>query len=279
MHYAVVAVKGFVQYNSLVGGRAGTRQERLLSRLGERVRQLRAERHMSRAELATRSGLSVRYLAELESGAGNISVARLADVASALGAQASALLGAAEAVEPAGAGVIALLGLRGAGKSTLGAALAERLAVPFVELDALVEASAGMALAQIFELHGERYFRRLERETLARFLVDNPHAVLAPGGGIVTEPESLDLLRRHTTTVWLRARPQDHWDRVVAQGDRRPMADRAHAMEELEELLRSREPLYAQASAVVDTSTLTVADAVERLMAALGAAAAPPPGE
>lgn len=245
--------------------------DELLRRLGERVRAARSGRSQSRAELAAAAGLSVRYLAELEGGSGNISVARLRRVAEALGMRTSELLASAE--ERASPGrrseIIALLGLRGAGKTTVGSLLATRLDVPFVELDDLVAQAAGIPLAQVFELHGERYYRRLEREALTRYLIDNQRGVLATGGGIVTEPETFSLLDRRALTVWLKARPRDHWDRVVSQGDVRPMADRAHAMEELEALLQRREPLYARARYVVDTSALDADRAADTITSAL----------
>jgi len=270
---AGIAVNETLHYNSLVTVARGTGKQAVLERLGERVRSLREDHGLSRNQLADASGLSSRYLAELEAGTGNISVLRLLDVAAALGSTAGALIGGAEQPSPSSprAGVIALLGLRGAGKSTLGVALARRLRVRFHELDALVETAAGMSLAQIFEMHGERYYRRLEREALSRLLVETKRAVLATGGGIVTEPETYGMLRRNTKTVWLSARPRDHWSRVVAQGDRRPMADRGQAMEELEVLLAAREPLYARADLVVDTSRLDVDRAVERVRELLNA--------
>ncbi len=243
-------------------------KEPLLERLGDRVRTLRQGLGLTRVALAEAANLSVRYLAELEGGAGNISVLRLEKIGESLGESAASLLAAAEA--PGLSGVVTLLGLRGAGKSTLGPLLAERLSVPFMELDPIVEQAAGMSLAQLFELHGERYYRRLERETLARFLVENRRAVLATGGGIVTEPETLDLLSRNTVTVWLRADAREHWDRVVAQGDRRPMENRAQAMDELRALLDSRQPLYERARLKVDTSELTVDGAVDQIVAAVG---------
>ena len=165
--------------------------------------------------------------------------------------------------------VVSLLGLRGAGKTTIGVAVAKRMGVRFVELDLLVARDAGMALAAIFEIHGETYFRRAEREALRKFLDENEGAVLATGGSLVTAPDTYDLLRRRTTTVWLRARARDHWDRVVAQGDVRPMKNRANAMSELKTLLVARRPLYAQAAYVVDTSGVTLEQAVRRVLAAV----------
>src|SRR5204862_1429673 len=176
----------------------------LLASVGAAVRRLREERSFTRRDLARRSGVSERFLAELEAGEGNISVARLQDVARALGTSAGELLFAAQH-ERTGRGVVALVGLRGAGKSTIGPALASRLRVPFVELDALVEKDAGLALEAIFQLHGEAYYRRLAREVLTRFLAEADAAVLATGGGIVTDPGAVTLLQKRCRTVWLQA--------------------------------------------------------------------------
>jgi len=145
--------------------------------------------------------------------------------------------------------------------------------VPFVELDRRVEQAAGMSLAEIFALHGEEYYRRLERETLERVLDEagGRRLVLAAGGGLVTSPETYALLRRRALTVWLRAEPEDHWNRVVQQGDRRPIAEHPQAMAELRRLLATRQRLYAEADGTVDTSRLGVQGtvrAVERLLPA-----------
>jgi len=239
----------------------------LLKAVGAIVRELREDSGMTRQMLSEQTGVSVRFLAQLEAGEGNISLLRLADVAGMLGSSAGELVSDAEArlrARERGA-MVALLGLRGAGKSTIGPRLAEKLGVPFFELDALVETAAGMRLGQIFEVHGEAYYRRLERETLARFVREHPAAVLATGGSIVTARETYRLLRRHFVTVWLRARPEDHWNRVVEQGDARPMAQNPHAMAELRALLAAREPLYAQAHQVVDTSRTGIKGAVDQL--------------
>ena len=243
----------------------------LLEQLGKRIRQLRLERGLSLRELAARSGVSERYLSELEAGRGNISVLRLEQVATALEQSAGALLLEAERITTAGAArVVALLGLRGAGKSTIGPRLASRLQLPFFELDGLIEAAAGLTLGEIFALHGETTYRRLELEALRRFLAEQPAAVLATGGGIVGHAEAFALLQERTETVWLRARPDDHWIRVVRQGDERPMADNPAARRELEEILSSREPLYGKARHVVDTSALGLAGSVDALVTTLG---------
>lgn len=226
----------------------------LLPRLGARVRTARARRALTLEALARRAGLSPRFLVQVESGQGNISVLKLQALARALGTTAAGLL--SEAPRPPRVSeppTLTLLGLRGAGKSTIGRRLARRLRLPFVELDRRIEEAAGLTLAEIFALHGEDYYRRLERQALERVLAHGP-LVLASGGGIVASPSTYSLLRRRTLCVWLRANPEDHWNRVVQQGDRRPMADHPQAMAELRRLLQSREPLYARAAHTVETS-------------------------
>jgi XRE family transcriptional regulator, aerobic/anaerobic benzoate catabolism transcriptional regulator len=245
--------------------------DRLLAALAQRVRALRGDRGLTLQRLARRARLSPRFLVQVEQGEANISVRKLAGLAAALDTTPAALL--AEPPSRAGARdglpVIALLGLRGAGKSTIGRRLARRLRVPFVELDRQVEEAAGLSLPELFALHGEAYYRRLEREALDRVLDGGGPLVLATGGGLPASTETYARLRAQALTVWLRAAPEDHWNRVVQQGDRRPMADHPEAMAELRRLLAAREPLYAQAAATVDTSRLGVkgaADAVTRLV-------------
>lgn len=242
--------------------------DRLLAGLGKRTRELRTEAGWTLKELAARSGLSPRFLVQLEGGRANISVRNLAGLARALGTTPATMLSGpgGEAELP----VVALLGLRGAGKTAIGKRLARRLRIPFVELDRQIEDAAGLSLGEIFALHGEDYYRRLERETLERVLGEGRSLVLATGGGLVTSKETFALLRRRALTVWLRARPEDHWNRVVRQGDRRPMAEHPEAMAELRRLLSSRERLYAEAAHTLDTSRLGIAGAVravERLVA------------
>lgn len=241
-------------------------KETLLQQLGHAVRARRKECALSRKALAERAKVSERFLAQLEGGTGNISVTRLQDVAEALDTSAAALLTDASAAPAPAREVLALLGVRGAGKSSVGARLARRLGVPFVELDALVAREAGMSLATLFELHGEQYFRRLERAVLGKFLDATEAAVIATSGSLVTDKSTYALLRRRARTVWLRARARDHWDRVLSQGDVRPMKDRAGAMSELEGLLKARAPLYEKADLVVDTSNVTLDDAVEAVL-------------
>jgi XRE family aerobic/anaerobic benzoate catabolism transcriptional regulator len=238
----------------------------LLQALAARVRARRKELGWTRARLAERSGLSVRFLAKIEAGDGNVSLLRLACLAEALGLAPEALLRG----EEDGTGIVALVGMRGAGKSTVGPVLAASLGLPFVEMDARIRDAAGVPLDQLFELHGERFYRRVEREALDAILEAGRPAVVAAAGGIVNEPATWDLLLRRTTVVWLRARPEDHWDRVVAQGDRRPMAHGPDALAELRSMLAAREPLYAQAHVAIDTHGRTAAEvaaAIERRLA------------
>lgn len=234
----------------------------LLSALGRRVRAARNERGWALRELAERSGLSPRFLVQLEAGGGNISVRRLADVARALDTTPAALLSPSAApAKP----IVALLGLRGAGKTTVGRRLARRMRVPFVELDERVEKAAGVSLDEIFALHGEPYYRRLEADALDAVLDAGEAVILATGGGLVASPETYTRLKRAAVTVWLRARPEDHWSRVVRQGDRRPMANQPQAMSALRSLLDARAPLYATADHTLDTSGLPVARVVSEL--------------
>ena len=223
-----------------------------LEAVGAAVRSHRERLGWSRRELAAQCGLSERFLAQLETGDGNISLRRFADVAHALGTSPSALLGPADA--PAEVRPIALLGVRGAGKSSVGAALAKRLGAAFVELDQRIEQAAGLPLGELFALHGESYYRRIEREVLNLLLAEPPPMVLATGGSIVSDPTSYALLRARCRTIWLSAQPEDHWNRVIAQGDHRPMAKNPHAFEELRALLAARDKLYARADHTIDTT-------------------------
>lgn len=241
-----------------------------LTSLGRAVRARRIARDLTLAELSRRARVSERFLVQLEAGQGNISVARLCDVADALATTPAELLGD---VRPSRPPFVALVGLRGAGKSTVGPALAAALGVEFVELDQLIERAAGLTLREVFELQGEAFYRDLQRDVLRELLARPEPAVVATGGSIVTDPEAFELLRRGAVTVWLKARPEDHMARVRAQGDERPMENRSNAMSELRALLRSRAPLYAQAEHVVDTSLLGVQGVVTALVRSLEPAA------
>lgn len=245
----------------------------ILDTLARRTRERRAARGLTLRDVAQRSGLSPRFLVQVEAGEGNISVKRLAALAKALQTTVAALVEDAGDAPVPPFPLLSLLGLRGAGKSTIGRRLARRLHVPFVELDQRIEETSGLTLAEIFDFHGEEYYRRLEREVLEGILAQKRSLVLATGGGIVTAPSTFALLRRESFTVWLRADPEEHWNRVIQQGDRRPMADNPQAMAELRRLLAEREPLYRKASHILDTSHLAineVVDALEAVVRGLG---------
>jgi XRE family aerobic/anaerobic benzoate catabolism transcriptional regulator len=237
----------------------------ILERLGRKVRAERARRNWTLRQLAERSGVSVRFLVQLEAGSANISVKRLDNLARAFRLSPGDLVSDQE--PPDAPRAVALLGLRGAGKTTIGKQLARRLHVPFVELDRRIEKAADMSLGELFSLYGDEYYRRLERQTLTAVLAERRPMVLATGGGIVAAPETYALLKKSAVTVWLRASPEDHWNRVVSQGDRRPMADHPQAMADLRALLASRGPLYASADHTVETSGRSVAAIVDQLAA------------
>ena len=270
-----------------------------LRQLGERVRRLRAQRGMSRRILAQASGVSERYLAQLESGAGNASILVLKAIGDAMHialddlvdprpGQGTDYLLLRERLREAGpaeleriAAVlrgqpramaererhIALIGLRGAGKSTLGAALAKRLGVPFVELSQEIERAAGAATGEIFARGGQVTYGRLEHQALAATLARYAHVIIATGGSLVSEPQTFELLKSGCYTVWLKASPREHMERVVAQGDLRPMASHRDAMADLKRMLAERGPLYGQADATVDTSGIDVNGALRALLA------------
>ena len=238
-----------------------------LATVGSAVRAHRERRGWSRRELATHSGVSERFLAQLETGLGNISLKRFAEVAHALGTTPSVLLAAADA--PGSVKPVALLGVRGAGKSAVGEALAKKLGMPFVELDQQIEEVAGLPLSEVFAVHGEAYYRRIEREVLTRLLASPAAMVLATGGSIVNDPTNYALLRARCRTIWLHATAEDHWNRVVAQGDQRPMAENPHAFAELRALLTAREKLYARAEHTVETAGRRVPQVVAAIAEAI----------
>lgn len=240
-----------------------------LGRLGGQLRRLREERGLALAELARRSGISRRYLTEAEAGRANLSVAVLLRLSEALGKRPEALfvLAAEARVER-----VALVGLRGAGKTTVGRLLARELEAPFVELDQRVEELAGLSLAELFALHGPEGFRRHEAEALERVLAEGGRLVLATGGSIVQDAASFERLRATCRTVWLAAEPEEHFARVRAQGDHRPMHARPRAMEELRTLLAARAPLYSRCEFTVTTSAKTPAALASEIAGALARA-------
>ncbi len=268
-----------------------------LEQLGQRVRTMRSLRGMSRKVLAKVSGISERYIAQLESGKGNVSIVLLRRVSNAMGAHLEDLIPTSDPAPDwqvirdllrkatpnqiaqakdvlAGHGAsahrsafsgVALIGLRGAGKSTLGKILAKKIGWNFVELNKEIEQQNGLSVAEIIALYGQEGFRRMEQTALNQLLARRELMVLATGGGIVSEPLTFDLILSSFYTIWLKADPEEHMARVRGQGDLRPMADDRSAMAELRNILISREPLYARASAVVDTAGLSVDAAAARL--------------
>lgn len=275
-----------------------------LATLGRRVRELRDEARMTRRRLAETSGLSERYLAQLESGDGNISILLIRRVAESLGcplerlfsdrvadpeivATAELMRGlhpeqrrqAALAVRQRfgeasreRARRIALIGLRGAGKSTLGSRLAARLKAPFHELDQQIERELGAELGSVFSMYGQDTYREAEYRVLDKLTRAHRRCVIAAGGSLVLEPRTYELLRERCLTVWLRASPEEHMDRVIAQGDLRPIRGREHAMAELRTILKQRERLYALADVEVDTSGTDEAQSLQRMVDAIALA-------
>ncbi|MDJ0949259.1 MAG: helix-turn-helix transcriptional regulator [Alphaproteobacteria bacterium] len=272
-----------------------------LSVLGERVRNLRARRGMTRKILARDSGVSERYLAQLESGQGNISIGLLRQVAGAMSVpledlvregreqpiELTLLIQRLERLGPEDVADVhrlvaerfgrdsdahrnsrvALIGLRGAGKTTLGRMLAQHIEVPFVEMHKEIERDSGMSLSEIFSLSGQSAYRRYERRALERVIDEYPRAVIATGGSLVSEPGTFDLLLSACYTIWIKASPEEHMSRTMAQGDLRPMSGNAEAMDDLRRILAERDALYAKADAMVDTSKNTVGQSFDRLVA------------
>lgn len=270
--------------------------------VGKKVRDARSRRGLTRKMLAQEADVSERHLAQLELGEGNVSIVLLRRITNALNItladvfqieKASAaseaalrqildriphqqlsavverLRGEFAADDRARRGRIALIGLRGAGKSTLGSKLAEDLEVPFIELDQEIEKDAGMALSEIFSLYGQSGYRRIEKKTLERVLQLHDRVVLSIGGGVVSEKETYDRLLASCLTVWIKAHPEEHMSRVIAQGDFRAMADNSEAMEDLRRILDAREPLYRRADVHLETSRDSVDDSLLKLKQAV----------
>jgi len=269
-----------------------------LGTLGKRVREIRERRGMTRKLVAREADVSERHLAHIEAGEGNVSIILLRHISRALGVSLIDLLvpetedtvekrlirrflerlpqhrleevvfrlmrdfGHEESVRRKR---IALVGLRGAGKSTLGGKLAKELGVPFIELDREIERETGMPASELFALYGQTGYRRIEHRVLERVLRDHERAVISVGGGVVSQPETYDLLLGNCFTIWVKAQPEEHMARVIAQGDLRPMAGNEEAMEDLRRILKAREPLYAKADTVIDTSGETVEESFMKL--------------
>ena len=284
---------------------ATSTKDPFLLALGERVRLLRARRGLTRKSVATASGVSERHLANLEYGVGNASILVLQQVAGALDCDLAELVGDVStsspewlmlreslrgrsdadlrrariavgqlfgkgALDPARGRRIALIGLRGAGKSTLGRLLADALELPFVELSREIERIAGCSIREIHDLYGSNAYRRYERRALDEVVRLHAEAVIATPGGIVAEPATFDALLGHCTTVWLQASAEEHMARVAAQGDTRPMAQSREAMADLRRILLGRAAFYAKADATFDTSGRSEADSFAGLLALVG---------
>jgi len=288
-----------------INGHDAKAPQATLAELGARVRAWRARRGMTRKALAADSGLSERFLADVEGGKGNVSINSLEAAARAFNIslidllqdaprpalaraqgllsrlddaqldQAYSLLGSTFGLGDAQGREqrVALIGLRGAGKSTLGAQLATQRGVPFIELDREIEREAGTSMNEILLLHGQAGYRRYERRALLRIAEDHPEGVvMTTGGSIVSERETFDLLQSRFYCVWLKASPEEHMARVVAQGDMRPFdaSGASHeALDDLRRILSSREALYARADAVVDTAARTVKQSMTDLQRAV----------
>jgi XRE family aerobic/anaerobic benzoate catabolism transcriptional regulator len=239
----------------------------LMRRVGERVRLARKGKGIPRRILSEISGVSPRYLAQLEAGEGNISIGLLQRVAIALDQRIDWLVreDETESMSSARAQRVCLIGLRGAGKSTLGAMAGDALGVPFVELNDEIESLAGMSVSEVMALYDQEGYRKLEAEALARIVATRDTMILAAAGGIVTEPETYDALLRDFHTIWLSTSPDEHMSRVRAQGDERPMAGNPEAMKQLKVLLTSREALHEKALARVETSGKTAESCLEEL--------------
>ncbi len=270
---------------------------RLMDRVGRRVRKTRELKGIPRRVLSERSGVSPRYLAQLEAGEGNISIALLQRVAIALDHRIEWFVGtedpwssealriadmyrlataekrrkAMQALNPAAdeelrAKRICLIGLRGAGKSTLGSMAAQVLRIPFLEMNLEIEEHAGMAVSEVVALYGQEGYRHLEAQALNRVISTHDTVILGAAGGIVTEPETYNTLLSYFHTIWIKARPEEHMNRVRGQGDTRPMANNPEALNQLRGILDSRTPLYERAEAKLDTSGQPLQSSVDQLV-------------
>ncbi len=273
-------------------------RDELLVRVGARVKARRMELRLPVRELAERSGLSPRFLADLEKGRTNIAIGRLRAVALALEVTLESLtmpslphgprdaisrllgdmsddeLNSALRLLETSTGrqavrVVALLGIRGAGKSTVGPMVAEALSIPFIELDDRITDEAGMAVSEIFAMHGPAYYRRLEAKCFSDLVAGRTTSVVALPGGIVSNPDAFDLVRTSCHSVWLSAKPEQHWARVNLQGDPRLNQERAGAIVQIAEIVAARSPQYQQAHALVDTSTRTAAEVAAEVVLSL----------
>ena len=234
----------------------------LLNTLGQRLRARRKELQYSQAKVAKKSGVSLRFLADVEMGRSNISVLRLAEICAALQIPLAELL---RGLGSNGAQMLSLVGMRGGGKSTIGRALAADLQVTFLELDQLIAEQAQMPLSEIFSMGGMALYREYESTTLQKLFEKGKPIILATGGSLVLDVQNWSRLRGYSRTVWLRCAPEVYLERVREQGDWRPMQGYADALDEVKSILKEREKLYAQADLIVDTDTNTIAESVGQL--------------
>lgn len=270
--------------------------DQLIKQVGERVRKAREIKGIPRRRLSEISGVSPRYLAQLETGEGNISIGLLKRVATALDIRIEWLIApddpwtseifrfvelykdasdevrtkvqnllSAPQDKDQRAERICLIGLRGAGKSTLGKLVGDKLSLPFVELNAEIEQQSGMPVNEVLALYGQEGYRKLEAQALDRIVATHSSLILAVAGGIVVDPETYANVLRHFHTIWVKTSPQEHMDRVRAQGDTRPMAGNPEAMEQLKSILTSRELLYEKAHAQLDTSDQSIETSLQKL--------------
>jgi len=270
--------------------------------LGKRVRELRSRRGLTRKMMAKEADVSERHLAQLEAGEGNVSIVLLRRIAAALHVSLAELFAVetetrhekiliqrflerlpAHRVEDAMSRLmrefgneererrlrVALVGIRGAGKSTLGTRLSEEMKIPFIELDQEIEKDTGMPLGEIFSLYGQTGYREIEKRLLERVLHEHERGILSVGGGVVSEKETYDYLLANCYTIWIKARPEEYMARVIAQGDFRVMGGSDRAMEDLRRILEAREPLYRKADMYLDTSGNSVDESFAKLKAAL----------
>jgi XRE family aerobic/anaerobic benzoate catabolism transcriptional regulator len=287
-------------------GKSQKADEIFLTSIAQSVRAARSRRGMTRKQLADDADVSERLLAQLEMSEGNISIVLLRRITNALNISFAELFTYEKAPQPEKRSIqnllarlpedrlkevaqkllrefgedvklrwsrLALIGLRGAGKSTLGAKIANEFRAPFVELDSEIEKDAGIPLAEIFSLYGQSGYRRIERRTLERVLQEHDRVIISVGGGVVSEKENYDYLLKNCFTIWIKAQPDEHMARVIAQGDFRAMADNDEAMEDLRRILDARESFYERADGTVDTSGETVEQSFAKLKAVIQAIA------
>jgi XRE family aerobic/anaerobic benzoate catabolism transcriptional regulator len=285
------------------GEKSQNTEEYFLSCLAKTVRAARSRKDVTRRQLAHEAGVSERKLAQLEMGEGNISIVLLRRITNALNVSLNDLFVDEAAPRPEKRFIqnflehlpehrmrdvaqkllreygedinlrwarVALIGLRGAGKSTLGAKIAKEFKAPFIELDTEIEKDAGMPLAEIISLYGQSGYRRFEKRTLERVLQQFERMVMSVGGGVVSEKANYDYLLRNCFTIWIKAQPEEHMARVIAQRDFRAMENNNEAMEDLRRILEAREPFYQNADGIVDTSGETVEQSLAKMKEVIG---------